>query len=359
MIPKKKWLALALLAGIVVAIRLVSLNHAFIEKYYSTGIYPAISAFLKYLFGWLPFSLGDILYGAVIISLLTRLYKAAKKIMQKQYKPDSLKTTAYTSVSTLLLIYISFNLLWGLNYNRKGISYQLGIQKEKYSTAELTMLDSILVIKVNENKAALIRQHKKYLNTTETFDAVANAYENASRQYPWLLYTPTSAKTSLWGWAGNYLGFTGYYNPFTGEAQLNTTVPKFMQPFTACHEVAHQLGYAKENEASFVGYLAAVSSGDSLLYYSTYLDMYLYAYSNLLFADSSKARFFSKQLLPEVKADIKELRDFNKAHQSPLEPLSKWLYKKYLENNQQPSGLLSYDEVIGFLIAYQKKFGRI
>jgi hypothetical protein len=79
----------------------------------------------------------------------------------------------------------------------------------------------------------------------------------------------------LWGWLGNYVGFTGYYNPFTGEAQVNTTVPKFLQPFTASHEVAHQLGYAKEMEANFVGYLAASHSTDTLFRYSVYLDLFL------------------------------------------------------------------------------------
>jgi hypothetical protein len=80
---------------------------------------------------------------------------------------------------------------------------------------------------------------------------------------------------------GNYTGFTCYYNPFTGEAQLNTTIPRFLQPFIACHEVAHQLGYAKENEASFVGYLAAKGSGNALLQYSTYLDIFMHANRNL------------------------------------------------------------------------------
>ncbi len=58
-------------------------------------------------------------------------------------------------------------------------------------------------------------------------------------------------------WLGNYLGFTGYYNPFTGEAQVNTTVPQFLLPNIALHEMGHQIGYAKEDEANFSAYLAA------------------------------------------------------------------------------------------------------
>ena len=57
------------------------------------------------------------------------------------------------------------------------------------------------------------------------------------------------------GTIGSYSGFLGYYNPFTGEAQVNITAPHFVIPFTACHEMAHQLGYGSESEASFIGYL--------------------------------------------------------------------------------------------------------
>ncbi len=48
------------------------------------------------------------------------------------------------------------------------------------------------------------------------------------------------------------LGVTGYLNPFTNEAQVNTTVPAFLQPFMTCHEIAHQLGFAPEEDANFV-----------------------------------------------------------------------------------------------------------
>ena len=76
----------------------------------------------------------------------------------------------------------------------------------------------------------------------------------------------------------------------------------------------------KKNEANFVGYLAATASADTLLHYSTYLDLFLHTQRNLYIADSAKAKYFSKQLLPQVKADLKELKAFNEAHQSPLEP---------------------------------------
>ena len=359
MISKKKWAALSLLLLTAIFIRLFCSNALVVEKYYSTALYPCLSAILKYSFGWMPFSLGDLLYGLLIIIIMIKLVRFIKLLYKRNITKDKLKGIFYKSVILLLALYISFNLLWGINYNRKGIASQLGIKLEKYSTQQLITVDSVLLQKVNESKAAVLRKGSSFSSTKAMLEQSVIAYQQVTVQYPFLEYKPVSVKPSLWGWLGNYMGFIGYYNPFTGEAQLNTTVPQFLQPYTSCHEIAHQLGYAKENEANFAGYLAAAASPDTLFHYSVYLDLFLYAQRNLYDADSATAKSFGKKLLPEVKADLKEWKDFNSRHKSLLEPLFKWAYGKYLENNQQPSGMLSYDEVTGFLVAYYKKFGRL
>lgn len=248
--------------------------------------------------------------------------------------------------------------MWGLNYNRRGIASQLGIVMKPYSRDEVLQVDTLLLEKVNLYKIAMQRNNE-LIDQGELFSRATKAYQGIRPTYPFLEYSPTSIKPSLFGNIGNFIGFTGYYNPFTGEAQLNTTVPIFLQPFTTCHEIAHQLGYAKENEANFVGYLAASNAPDTAFRYSVYLDLYLYAQRNLYNADSTAAREVSKKMLPEVKADLLFLKQFYERHRNPLEPFFRWIYGKYLESNQQPSGLLTYDEVTGFLVAFYKKFGKL
>jgi len=112
-------------------------------------------------------------------------------------------------------------------------------------------------------------------------------------------------------------------------------------------------------EANFVGYLAASSSADTLFQYSVYLDLFIYSNRNLYHSDSSSASAYAQQLIPEIKNDLQEWRAFNRRHKNPVEPVIRWIYGKYLENNQQPQGVLSYDEVTSFLIAYYKRFGKI
>ena len=259
----------------------------------------------------------------------------------------------------IILIYIVFNIFWGLNYNRKGIATQLNMQVAKIDTADLKMLHLLLLQKLNESKQALINSKAPYPTNKELFDRAEHCYSECEKQFPFLKYRSNSVKSSLFGWLGNYLGFTGYYNPFTGEAQVNTSIPAFILPYTTVHEMAHQLGYAKEEEANFVGYLAATSSNDTLFQYSTYLDLFVYANREVFFIDSLNAKSTVQRLLPGVKADIKEWRDFLKRHRNPFEPMITWIYGNYLRANQQPKGMFSYNEVIIDLIGYYRKFGKL
>ena len=355
----KPRLFIVLLLVLAVLIHLYSLNSTVVENRFSTGIYPPLGRFLRQLLGWLPFSLGDILYGGVIFWMIIRIVKITVAIVKRKISLKSFIESAGRSLRILLVVYILFNLLWGINYNREGIARQLDLSLEKYSLADLQHLNTMLVEKVNASKTTLLRQQQKYPDSKQLFARVTKAYDSAERTYPFLHYKPASIKPSMWSWLGNYMGFTGYYNPFTGEAQVNTLVPEFLQPFTSCHEVAHQLGYAKEMEANFVGYLAATYSNDTLLHYSVYLDLFMYSNRNLFEIDSLSSKEFRKQLIPAVGNDLKEWKRFYERHRNPFEPVFRWIYGIYLRRNQQPQGVLSYDEVTGFMIAYFKKFGKI
>ncbi|MFT3981786.1 MAG: DUF3810 domain-containing protein [Ferruginibacter sp.] len=360
--PGKRALVLLVLLLFCVLIRLFSADSGRVEAVYSDVFYPFISKILRFLFGKIPFSVGDLLYSAAIVYLsykLARLIRFVYRNRSRQLYLQRLKLFLYRAVFIGCLIYIVFNIFWGINYNREGIASQLGLPEQKYTTDELRDMNCRLIGKINQSKRVLLENGAAYPSNNELFAKVAVAYDSLEKEYPFLQYKIPSIKSSMWGWFGNYAGFTGYYNPFTGESQVNTTIPKFLQPFTSCHEVAHQIGYAKEMEANFVGYLAAKASPEPLFHYSVYLDLFTYANRNLYMNDSSSALLYRKELDSAVKADIIEWRKFNMAHVGKLEPLVRWAYGKYLQSNQQPNGISSYDEVTGFLIAYYRKYRKI
>lgn len=348
-----------ILVILVVLIRICDSSSQWVENTYSNGIYPPLARTLRAIFGWIPFSFGDIIYGSLVIFIIWRVIRGIMNLVKKRVTRRSFGIGLVRFVGIFMIIYVCFNLLWGINYNRNGIASQLQLKLDAYTKADLEQVNALLVEKVNTAKDYLAHSNENYPSSRELFDRVNQAYKTVDSIYPFLHYQTVSIKPSIWGWLGNYTGFTGYYNPFTGEAQVNTTVPKFLQPYICCHEVAHQLGYAKEMEANFVGYLAASASHDTLFHYSVYLDLFTYSNRNLFAMDSASARKFASQLSPAVKADVNIWRAFVRRHKNPFEPIIRWAYGKYLESNNQPQGVLAYDEVTSFLIAYYKKYGKI
>jgi len=344
---------------LIVLIKIFSADSLRVEALYSSGFYVGFSKILRFLFGWIPFSLGDVLYFLAGCWLIWKIVKNIRLLFKKKLHGKTALKKLLDLFLRLAFIYIIFNIFWGINYNRKGIAFQLDLKHLKYDTSDLIMLQKLLLAKVNASKIAVLRNHERYPTKKELIHRAEESYEEAQKTYPFLKYKGLSVKSSLYGIPGDYLGFTGYYNPFTGEAQINTTVPDFLQPYIATHEMAHQLGYAKENETNFVGYLAAVNSHDTLFHYSTYFDLFIYANREVFYFDSLSSHQALQQLIPEVKDDIRELRKFNDTHESFLEPAITWMYGNYLKLNKQPQGMHTYNAVVGMLIAYHKKYGKI
>ena len=350
---KGRWFSVALLIGCIV-IYVYSLDSFRVENGYSVTLFPIISSFLRLIFGKISFSIGDFLYFWFAIYIILKIFKTAKSLRKGLPSKKVFLFKLEKGFKFLAIIYIVFNLFWGINYNRIGVSYQLGLDLKPVSKEQLINLNSILVNKVNNSRDNLIRG---FNSNKELFKQVDEAYKLASTKYSFLKYKNPSLKSSMWGWLGNYTGFTGYYNPFTGEAQVNTNVPKFLQPYIACHEVAHQLGYAKEMEANFVGFLAAESSKSQDFHYSVYLDLFTYANRSLYYIDTSAAEIYRNKLSTPVKDDIQKWREFNLSHKNPIEPIIRWAYGKFLKSNNQPEGIYSYDQVITFIVAYYMKYG--
>ncbi|HEX4851075.1 MAG TPA: DUF3810 domain-containing protein, partial [Puia sp.] len=304
-----------------------------------------------------PFSVGDILYIVAAVMLVIGLVSFFKRILNKELTRAYFIRLGSSILQLALYVYIVFNLFWGLNYDRKGIAYQLELEVKPYTTSDLCDLVQMVVKRLNTLDSVSRIERPQLKEKSFLFASSVESYKILSDHDLIFTYPSPSVKPSIFSYLGNYLGFTGYYNPFSGEAQVNTTVPVYIQPFTTCHEIGHQLGYAKENEANFAGYLSGKSSTNMAFRYSVYFDVYLYAASQLYVRDSSLAISFRDQLRPGVRKDFRDLRQFFTMYESPLEPYIRRLYGRYLKANNQPQGLLTYDEVVAWLVAYSKRYG--
>ena len=149
----------------------------------------------------------------------------------------------------------------------------------------------------------------------------------------------------------SYTGITGIYMPYTGEANVNYNIPSFMWASTAAHEMAHQRGFAREDEANFIAYLVCISSEEEDIQYSGVFLALIYS-MNALYNEDQKGYFelrdkYSQGLLRDMKYN----GDFWDKYQGMAEEISSNINDGYLKGNRQEDGVKSYGRMVDLLIA--------
>lgn len=329
----------------------MSAHPEWVEKYYSTGIYPPISAFFRGLYGWIPFSVGDILYFLLILLCIGYLIRKRHWI---RYHPWSFLRNVFVSIA---VVHFTFYMVWGSNYFRRPLAKTLGYEIT-YSTEELVSLTEQLIANTNAVQLRLSGNDEQAvlipINREEILNKTVAGYSNLSSEFPNFSYQPPSLKPSLFSTLLSYMGYGGYLNPFTAEAQVNHRLPLFRYPVVCGHEVGHQLGYSAENETNFIGYLVTLRSPDVYFQYSASAYGLSYCLSEIRRRDKGVYEKLLKTINPGVRANYRELSAFWKAFENPMEPVFKSIFNRYLEINKQKDGIRSYNRVVALMVGYHR-----
>lgn len=336
--------------------RILANNPLLVEKWYSNGIYPVTSALLRRTLGFLPFSLGDFLYALLVIMTIRWLYL---RIKQRFRDP---KRWILNSVAMISLIYFSFNLFWGFNYYRLPLHAALKIDNE-YTTEELIELTRDLIATSNEFHLSITGNDSVKVDIpyskSQILELSILGYENIEDDFPELDYEIPSLKRSVYSIPLTYMGFNGYLNPITNEGQVNTQIVPYKIPTTASHEIGHQLGFAKENEANFLACLTTMNHPDKYFNYSGYTFALSYCLSELYRRDPELTEELVEKLNFGVKENYREVREFWEGHKNPFEPMFMSIYDSFLVANNQPDGMKSYSYVVALLVNYHKSRGQL
>lgn len=343
----RKYILPILLIVQFIGLKLLAFFPEFVETYYSNGLYPYISGILRTLLGWIPFSVGDILYGILIIWIIFWL--------RKHWKTTTRKEKSMMALSLASVLYFFFHFLWAFNYYRLPLSEKMNIKKE-YSQEQLWNFTKKLITKTNEIQFQITQDTAKKVITPfshlEIFEKSLKGYQNLSQDYSYFNYKLPSQKESLLSYPLTYMGFGGYLNPFTNEAQVNNKIPMYNFPATTCHEMAHQLGYGSESECNFIGFLASTQNDDLYFKYSGYTHALRYCLVNIGMKDEEKFKELLATLHPGVLKNFKESEEHRKKYKTLIDDIFEVIYDNFLKINQQKDGMESYSKFVDLLINY-------
>ncbi len=323
-----------------------------VEKYYSEGVYVLICKIFHPLFNIIPFSVGDVIYIAVVIYLIYLFIRLIMLLFKKQFKQaGNLLLGVIIGVQTGMLI---FYLFWGLNYYRPSMGRRLGLRDTSYTTARLQDITCMIIDSTNIARARLTAADTTQDNQAIYATAVKAVNQMSADSVNFRAYHP-HIKPSLLTPLMNYLSTSGYYNPFTSEAQMNFNQPYFERSFVACHEMSHQLGYGFEDEASFSGFLIGIKSKDRLMRYSAYQSALDECMRALRRRDTVANNELKTHISKAVRADFRAERAYWQHYRGQISLISGIFYDDYLKANNQPHGMDTYNQMVLLLVAWYSK----
>lgn len=349
---KQKFILPFFLVFQVILLQIISFFPESVERYYSNGIYLALSQFSRTLLGIIPFSLGDCLYFILILLVLKWLWNK-RKSWKQNWKDNSLQLLSFLSV-----FYFLFHILWALNYYRQPLFEKMEIKRE-YTDADLAFFTENLIKKTNEIHIQVTKSDSLKVvfpySQEQVFTMNLNGYNNLSKQHQSFPFINLSTKKSLFSLPLTYMGFGGYLNPFTNEAQINYLGPMYSFPMTTNHEMAHQMGYASESECNFIGFLASINNDNLYIKYSGYSYALRYCLGILEYTNKESFDQLIKTVHPGILKNYKESTDFRKEYRSPIETGFHLFYDQFLKLNQQKDGIESYSKFVNLMVNYFSK----
>lgn len=350
--PSRQVITLLSLLVLIVLLVLFRQSPERVERYYYQGFYQFISHILHPVLNAVPFSIGDIIYALVILSLLFGLFRLVRFLFIRQPKKAGVLLLRF--FICLEIAWLWFYCFWGLNYYRPPAAHLLGYNDTTYTIKDVATVTNLIIDSANSLRPCIDTVSADPVNKT-TYQYSISAVASLKTLSAKFTAIKPRAKASMYGGVLNYLGTSGYFNPFTGEAQINAQMPFFDKPFVSCHEMGHQTGWAREDEANFAGYLAGTNSGSALLRYSAYYAGIEEFMRYLRRRDTTAYRTLRKKISPLVFSDFKADSAYWTKYQGGAEMVSGMMFDKFLKANNQPHGLRTYNRMIILTMGYYRK----
>jgi hypothetical protein len=287
----------------------------------------------------------EVLLAILLVALLVRVVRGVLGAWRRRVVPWRPMAQAVARTAAAVGTgYAAFLLLWGLNYQRQPLATRLSLPVAPAEVRELTLLSESLVLEANRGREGLPEDGDGALALSGGLrDALVRVQPHGPR--------PKPAVSSV---ALSYLGISGIFVPFTGEATVNALVPACEVPFAAAHELAHRAGTAREDEANFEAYRTCRGHADPIVRYSGTFGASLYALSALRGVDPAADERLRGLRTPAVARDVRAVIAWNERYRSPLGAVQWRVNDTYLRSQGQPEGMRSYGRMVDLMLAERR-----
>ncbi|RNC28541.1 MAG: hypothetical protein AWM53_01521 [Candidatus Dichloromethanomonas elyunquensis] len=333
-----------------------------VEVVYARGFSKIVTEYLSRVTGFVPFSLAELIVWAFVISVFLLFLQAIivslrARSSQRNQKKGGLLLRMIGLLVLLGIVYFGFILVWGINYNRLPFAEIAGFKVDGYPEKDLEQLCEKLVVKANRLRINLPENEQGIIKIEGGFQEIRmtapQGYAKAALIYPELGGIFGQPKPVFFSKLMSYTGISGIYFPFTGEANVNTDIPDPILPAATCHEMAHQRGFAREDEANYLAWVACSCSTVPQFQYSGTLFALIYAMNALYENDPIQAAQINNKYGPGLRRDFRAISQYWKQYEGKVEEFTSDVNDTYLKSNWQREGVESYGRMVDLLLAEQ------
>jgi len=350
--PKRHCIMLA--AGLLIVLHLLLRpNHALMQSLSGRFVRPLHDALALGL-DRLPFSLAEALICAAALWALVYIIIQAVRAVTRKDRIIIVYITIITLLMAVLLIYAGFSWLWGTHFYGDDFITESGLDSGEISTEQLETVTKYFALLSNDYALKVQRdgQGRYIADRQRLLQQSPEVFAETEKRFPCLEGPETHAKGIRLSRALSYLDFTGFFFPFTGEANVNTDFPPSLFASTIAHELSHQRGVAKEQEANFTAVLASLEYGDADYCYSACLLAYTHLGNALHGADYEAWKEIYLSLNEGVITDFAVNRAYWQQFETPVQTVSNTVYEGLLYSYDQYLGLKSYGACVDLLVNY-------
>ena len=301
-----------------------------------------------------PFSVAELLLALAATAALVYIIYQIAMLLRRGEKGKRLYRTLITLVSGGLTVYALFCLLWGVYYYADDFAARSGFVNEPVSTEQLASVTRYFARGAN-HYGALIARDENGLCASDRAEIIRKSPEvfaETEKDYPALAGPALAAKGIVCSRVMSYLDFTGFFFPFTAEANVNMDSPRCDLAATVAHELSHQRGVAREQEANFTAVLASLRYGDADYCYSACLLAYTHLGNALYRADHAAWEEIRAELSENVVRDLSARSAYWRQFETPVQKASNTVYEGFLHSYDQTLGLKSYGACVDLLVNY-------
>lgn len=323
----------------------------FVNSWISTPLRVLLANF-TYL---LPISIFEVILYLVPVGLIALIIYL---VLDKRGWGSRIRTLA-ALIGVVAIIFSGYLCVMAIPYHTTPLNEHLGISDiDEVETYELFETTLYVQGEVNALADKLVRDEEGISHSGYTLEKISSlvsrSYEGVREKYPFFYNFESRAKPVMSSYTMSDMGITGIYTYFTGEANINMSYPDYSTVFVVAHELAHQRGINRENEANFMAFLVCISSDDDFLRYSGYLYLYEYLASALNRTDWQLYAGIADNLSPLALNDIRASNEITKLHRSsPLYKFMQSLNNAYLKANGT-DGVISYGYIVRLAVAYYR-----